>query len=56
MDNETQSKSLIVMPTVTPAQAKESWQAYQDLKKVVIEDDDIAMIKNKPYLKKSYCQ
>lgn len=55
---EKEMKSLTVQPVVTPAvtpeEAKKIWQHYQDLKRTVLEKDDIQIINGKEFLKKSY--
>lgn len=61
LQEETQEQSLsiisqsIVMPAVSPKQAKEAWKQYQDLKSVVVDKEtDIQKIEGKDFLKKSY--
>ena len=44
----------IVMPAVSVAEAKKSWQAYEDLKAAIVVPSDIQIIKGKQFLKKSY--
>ena len=47
-------KEPIVMPVVTPTEAKEAWDKYLALKEVVKQPTDVQMIQGKEYLKKSY--
>ena len=45
----------IIMPAVTPEQALEAWNVYQDLKnKIVDRKNDVQTIQGKDFLKKSY--
>ena len=44
----------IVLPAVSADRALEVWQTYQELKKKIIEKEDIQKIGNKEFLKKSF--
>jgi hypothetical protein len=44
----------IVMPAVSPKEAVEAWEQYQDLKKEIATKDDIQKIGDKEFYKKSY--
>lgn len=44
----------IVMPSVTPEQAKIAWKKYQDLKASIVTNDDVQLIQGKKFLRKSY--
>lgn len=44
----------IVMPAVTPSQAIEAWETYQKLKMAIKDKNDVQIIENKEFLKKSY--
>jgi len=46
--------SPIVKPAVTPVEAKKAWKAYQELKKAVMEKNDVQIIQGQKFLKKSY--
>lgn len=49
------SMSSIVMPAVSPAQALEAWNQYQELKKAIVDPKvDVQIIEGKEFLKKSY--
>ena len=54
MPGELKEISPIVVPAVTPLQAKQAWNQYQELKKAVQTKDDIQIIQGKNFLKKSY--
>jgi hypothetical protein len=44
----------IVMPVVSSKEALTAWNAYLDLKKQIIEENDVQIIQGKQFLKKSY--
>lgn len=44
----------IVMPAVSPAEAKAAWEQYELLKQAIIKPEDIQKIEGRDFLKKSY--
>ena len=44
----------IVMPAVSPEEAVGAWGEYQELKRKIVEPEDVQMIEGKDFLKKSY--
>ena len=44
----------IVMPVVTPEQALEAWESYEDLKRKIVRPEDTQLIEGNKFLKKSY--
>lgn len=56
MDNKltTNQEMGVVMPAVTPKQALEVWKEYQVLKNEIATPDDVQIIGDKKFYKKSY--
>jgi len=44
----------IVMPVISPEEAKKSWDAYENMKAVIKTPSDFMVIEGKAFLKKSY--
>lgn len=53
MSDEKQLSNTVVMPLVSPQQAKEQWASYQDLKASILTESDFQKIGDKQYTKKS---
>src|SRR4051812_21258358 len=54
-DQASSLESRMVMPAVSPEEAKEAWTAYQDLKEKILDPkNDVQVIRNQEFKKKSY--
>ena len=47
-------RDAIVLPAVTPKEALDAWEKFQELKKAIIEPSDVQAIQGRQYLKKSF--
>lgn len=52
-EEDKQLSNTVVMPLVTPEQAKEQWASYQNLKSSILTESDFQKIGNNRYTKKS---